>query len=83
MALRALSLRNLEGLSWERLAHRVSHSGAVPGMDPATQPVCGSDVVKTRLPTQQRGGGRICTCCEHPGELFLCVPKYINTSALF
>lgn len=25
----------VKGLSWERLAHRVSHSGAVPGMDPA------------------------------------------------
>lgn len=33
MARRALSLRNLEGLSWERLSHRVSHSGAVPGVD--------------------------------------------------
>ena len=57
MALRALSLRNLERLSWERLAHRVSHSGAVPGMDPATEPVCGSDVVTTTDCPPSRGLG--------------------------
>ena len=57
MALRALSLRNLEGLSWERLGHRAGHSGAVPGVGPATQSVCGSDVVKTTDCPPGRGVG--------------------------